>query len=149
MTSTRNQGSGFTRLGGFTPNQSYKHSTTREWELTLFNLIASPKANELEGRFTYKASPKVNENYTLLTTSPSNFPNPSIPIPWQSRTKKIEQRRWPSNTHRQSNEGNQYKQEDLAKIYFHALWHQTLQTPYIKNSYNYIETPKSFMNPSP
>ena len=65
----------------------------REWELTLFNLIASPKVNELEGRFINKASPKVNGDYTLLTTSPSNFPNPSIPIPWQSRTKKVEQRR--------------------------------------------------------
>ena len=89
MTSTRNQGSGFTRLGGLAPNQSYKHSTTRERELTLFNIIASPKANELEGRFTYKASPKVNVDYTLLTTSPSNFPNPNIPIPWQVGPKRL------------------------------------------------------------
>ena len=64
-----------------------------EWELTLFNPIASPKVNELEGRFIYKASPKVIEDYTLLTTSPSKFPNPNNPIPWQSRTKKVEQTR--------------------------------------------------------
>ena len=65
----------------------------REWELTLFNLIASSKVNELEGRFINKASPKVNEDYTLLTTSPSKFPNPNILIPWQSRNKNIEQKR--------------------------------------------------------
>ena len=48
-----------------------------EWELTLFNLIASPKVNELEGRFIYKplprslkttlSSPQVQVNFLILT----------------------------------------------------------------------------------
>ena len=79
--------------GYLLPNNHKSIQQQREWELTLFNLIASPKVNELEERFIYKTSPKDNEDYTLLTTSPSKFPNPNNPIPWKSRTKKVEQRR--------------------------------------------------------
>ena len=79
--------------GDLLPNNNTSIQHQREWELTLFNLIASPKVNELEGRFIYKTSPKDNEDYTLLTTSLSKFPNPNNPIPWQSRPKRIEQRR--------------------------------------------------------
>ena len=65
--------------------------------LTLFNLIASPKVNELEGRFIYKAYPKDNEDFTTLTIGARKFPNPTIQSLGKVELKRFEQRRNTTN----------------------------------------------------
>ena len=102
-----------------TNHTSIQHK--REWELTLFNLIGSPKVNELEGRFIYKplprsskttlSSPQVQVNFLILTIQSLGKVGP----------KRLSKEDNHQTTHRQSNEGNQYKQGDLININFQAL----------------------------